>query len=228
MTPIVLFDIDGTLVARSGAHLKAFITAVREVYGVETVLSVITHHGMTDQQILREVLRAKNIPATAIDKGLDRCLSIMVDRFEEYNRSDTVELLPGVTQLLGELARRGCFLGLVTGNLETIAWGKLATAGIARYFSFGGFGSDHMDRRELASLAVKRCKALHPASAGCPAVLFGDTPSDITAARSVGALAAGVATGHPSKEQLRAAGADIVFDNFEDTQAVLDAVFGGR
>lgn len=226
MTPIVLFDIDKTLVAKSSAHLKAFITAVREAYGVETALNVITHHGMTDQQILREVLRAKNMPATAIDDGLDRCLSIMVDRFDEYNRSDTVELLPGVTQLLDELARRRCFLGLVTGNLETIAWGKLGKAGIARYFSFGGFGSDHMDRRELASLAVKRCNALYPASVGCPAVLFGDTPSDIAAAHSVGALAAGVATGHPSKEQLLAAGADIVFDNLERTEEVINAVFG--
>ncbi|HMD67288.1 MAG TPA: HAD hydrolase-like protein, partial [Chitinivibrionales bacterium] len=172
MTPIILFDIDRTLVARSAAHLKAFITAVREVYGADVSLSVNAHYGMTDQQILRDVLRAKNVPQAAIDAGLDRCLRVMTDRFDEYNRSDTVELLPGVTQLLGELAQRRCFLGLVTGNLETIAWGKLGAAGIAHFFSFGGFGSDHMDRRELASLAVKRCKALHPASAGCPAVLF--------------------------------------------------------
>ena len=111
MTPIVLFDIDKTLVAKSSAHLKAFITAVREAYGVETALNVITHHGMTDQQILREVLRARNVPATAIDDGLDRCLSIMVDRFDEYNRSDTVELLPGVTQLLTSLHAGDVFSG---------------------------------------------------------------------------------------------------------------------
>jgi phosphoglycolate phosphatase len=227
MTMIVLFDIDKTLVAKSSAHIRAFCEAVGEVYGMDARLSVITHHGMTDQQIVREVLRAKNVPETAIDAGLDKCLRTMTDRFDEYNRSDTVELLPGVTQLLNELKQRGCFLGLVTGNLETIAWGKLTKAGIAQYFSFGGFGSDHMDRRELASLAVQRCNALYPASKGSAVVLFGDTPNDIIAAHSVGALAAGVATGYPSKEQLRAAGADIVFDNLSDTEAVIKAVFGG-
>jgi phosphoglycolate phosphatase len=224
---IVLFDIDKTLVAKSSAHIRAFCEAVRAVYGVDTSLSVITHHGMTDQQILREVLRAKNVPEVAVDAKLDRCLRTMTERFAEYNRSDTVELLPGVTPLLDEFRHRNCFLGLVTGNLETIAWGKLAKAGIAQYFSFGGFGSDHMDRRELASLAIRRCNALHPASKNSAMVLFGDTPNDVAAAHSVGAFAVAVATGFPSREQLQAAGADIVFDNLGDTKAVLEAVFGG-
>ncbi len=224
MTPIVLFDIDKTLVARSSAHLKAFFAALSEVYGVQSELKVITHHGMTDQQITREVLKVKGVSESVINAGLSQCMAVMVARFAEFNPSDVVELLPGVKELLDAFANRGSYIGLVTGNLEPIAWGKLSKAGIARYFAFGGFGSDHSDRREMAALAIRRCGALYPGSVGSPVALFGDTPYDIAAARSVGALAVGVATGFPSRQQLCDAGADIVFDNLADTQAVLKAV----
>lgn len=226
--PIVLFDIDKTLVARSGAHLKAFFAALREVYGVDTHPNVITHHGMTDQQIIREVLKTKGIGEPEIDAGLRQCTTVMIQRFNELISIDTVELLPGVVALLDALAKRESFLGLVTGNLEPIAWGKLGKAGIAGYFSFGGFGSDHIDRREMASLALRRCNDKFPLSIGSPVTLFGDTPYDIGAGKHIGAKAIGVRTGYPTREQLVAAGADFVFDNLADTQAVLEAIFAGQ
>jgi phosphoglycolate phosphatase-like HAD superfamily hydrolase len=224
MTPIVLFDIDKTLVARSRAHLTAFFAALREVYGVQTEPNVITHHGMTDQQIIREVLKVKGVHEAAIAAGLSRCMAVMIERFNALIPSDTVELLPGVIPLLGALLERGMFLGLVTGNLEPIAWGKLAKAGIGRYFSFGGFGSDHIDRREMAATAIRRCHEKFPLSKGSPITLFGDTPYDIAAGLAIGARSIGVCTGYPTREQLQSAGADVVFDNLADTQAVLAAI----
>jgi phosphoglycolate phosphatase len=216
MNTIVLFDIDKTLVARSAAHLKAFFISLKTVFGVEAGPNVIKHHGMTDQQIIREVLMAKGIDKTTIENGISRCMQVMTDRFNELNPSDSLELLPGVLDLLKQLKEHDAYLGLVTGNIEEIAWTKLKKAGIAHYFSFGGFGSDHSDRREMAALALRRCSALFKLSGKHPVVLFGDTPYDIQAA---------LATGYPSKDQLYAAGADIVFDNLADTQAVLKAVF---
>jgi phosphoglycolate phosphatase len=222
MTTIALFDIDKTLIARSSAHLKAFFMSLKIVYGVSAEPNVITHHGMTDQQIIREVLLVKGLDEKAINDGMRRCMQVMIDRFNELNPADAIELLPGVPDLLEALKKQGAHIGLVTGNLEEIAWGKLKKAGIARYFTFGGFGSDHSDRREMAALAIKRCNALYGLTGNSPVVLFGDTPNDIAAARAVGALAVGVATGYPSRDQLLAAGADFVFDNLADTRAVLN------
>jgi phosphoglycolate phosphatase len=222
---IALFDIDKTLIARSMAHLKAFFISLKSVYGVEAEANVIKHHGMTDQQIIREVLKVKGLDEKTINDGIRRCMQVMIDRFNELNPADTVDLLPGVLDLLEALKKQGAYLGLVTGNLEEIAWAKLKKAGIAHYFSFGGFGSDNSDRREMAALAVKRCNALYSLFENNHLVLFGDTPYDVAAARAIGALAIGVATGYPSRDQLLAAGADFVFDNLADTQAVLKAVF---
>jgi phosphoglycolate phosphatase-like HAD superfamily hydrolase len=226
MNTIALFDIDKTLINRSTAHLKAFFLALDAVYGVTAEPNVITHHGMTDQQIIREVLKVKGIDQAVIDAGLKRCMQVMVDKFNELNPADTVELLPGVTDLLAALAGRGTYRGLVTGNLEAIAWAKLAKADIARYFAFGGFGSDDEDRGKMAALAVRRCCSLYNIDiTGSRIVLFGDTPYDIAAARAIGAFAVGVATGHPSKQQLTASGADIVLENLADTRTILQRVF---
>jgi phosphoglycolate phosphatase len=225
MKHIVLFDIDKTLIARSTAHLRAFFLSLETVYGVTAEPNVIKHHGLTDRQIIREVLRAKGVDDTTIDGGLAGCIRVMVDKFRELNPSDDLELLPGVAVLLPELAKRNALLGLVTGNIEEIAWEKLAQAGIAGYFTFGGFGSDNEDRSIMAAIALQRCNAVYNLTGGNPVALFGDTPYDMAAARAIGALAFGVATGHPSKGQLSAAGADIVFDNLADTEKVLGAVF---
>jgi phosphoglycolate phosphatase len=226
MNFITLFDIDKTLVKGSKAHWDAFFFALKAVYNVRVEPGIIVHHGMTDQQIIREVLRVKGLATGAIEAGLQRCMRTMIDKFNELNPADTVELLPGVTELLTELGNRGAYRGLVTGNLEPIAWAKLTKAGIAHCFTFGGFGSDYEDRKKMADLAVRRCCDMYNLDKkDCRAVLFGDTPYDITAARAIHALAVGVATGYPTREQLLAAGADIVFDNLADTEKVLASIF---
>jgi phosphoglycolate phosphatase-like HAD superfamily hydrolase len=227
MNFITLFDIDKTLVKRSKAHLDAFFFSLKSVYGVAVKPDIIVHHGMTDQQIIREVLRIKEVDKETIDAGLTTCMKVMIDKFNELNAGDDVELLPGVTALLAELEKRGAYRGLVTGNLEPIAWAKLAKAGIGGYFTFGGFGSDHEDRKIMAAIAIRRCCDMYNlAEKDCRAVLFGDTPNDIAAGRAVSALSVGVATGHPTREQLASAGADVVLDDLSDTHKIISLVFG--
>jgi phosphoglycolate phosphatase len=226
MTVITLFDIDKTLINRSTAHLSAFFFALDAVYGVKAAPNIISPHGMTDQQIIREVLKVKGVVPAAVEEGLAKCMAVMVDKFKELNATDTVSLLPGVVELLTALTKRSARIGLVTGNLEQIAWAKLEKAGIARFFAFGGFGSDHEDRGIMAALALSRCDTLYGTDTGGRRVtLFGDTPYDMAAARAVGARAVGVATGYPTGQELAAAGADIVLDDLSDTKRVLGVVF---
>ena len=51
-------------------------------------------------------------------------------------------------------------LGLVTGNIEEGARIKLLPTGLWPHFRVGAYGSDHMDRRHLPSLAARRAHAL--------------------------------------------------------------------
>jgi phosphoglycolate phosphatase-like HAD superfamily hydrolase len=225
MAYIVLFDIDKTLIKRSNAHFKAFLFSVKSVYNIEIEPNIIKHYGMTDQQIIKEVLKAKGLDDNYIESKIQTCIQIMIDKFFELNVNEDIELLPGVLQLLEELKRRGVLLGLVTGNVERIAWAKLKKAKIANYFKFGGFGSDNIDRKEIAKTSFKRCTEIFKLNEENDVFLFGDTPYDIEAAKAIGAVAIGVATGYPSMDELILSGADIVFENLADTSSVIKAIF---
>ncbi|MEX1050317.1 MAG: HAD hydrolase-like protein, partial [Gemmatimonadales bacterium] len=125
-------------------------------------------------------------------------------------------------------ARADAVLGLLTGNVVDGARLKLQAAGITfDRFRVGAFGSDHADRTALPPIAAERA-APHMGRRphGDDIVIVGDTPADMTCGRALGARAIGVATGRYSAADLAAAGAWAVFPTFEDTHAVLDAVWG--
>ena len=59
LPPLILFDIDGTLVRRAGPHHRqALVDAIRDVTGLETTTDGIPVHGMLDPDILRLMMRA--------------------------------------------------------------------------------------------------------------------------------------------------------------------------
>ncbi len=94
-------------------------------------------------------------------------------------------------------------LGLVTGNIEEGARIKLLPTGLWPHFRVGAYGSDHMDRRRLPSLATRRAHALvGHAFAPTEVVVIGDTPHDIDCARAFGAVAIAVTTGQYTRAEL--------------------------
>src|SRR6185312_6523066 len=83
---------------------------------------------------------------------------------EAYARHVPADLRPyqiaHVVEALGWLRERGVALGLVTGNIERIAWTKLAAAGLAEWFGCGAFGDEAAAREELPPRAVARAHAV--------------------------------------------------------------------
>ena len=203
--PLVLFDIDGTLVRRSGpAHREALVTAVRAVTGLETTTDGIPVHGMLDPDILTHMMRRAGAPARLARESMPE----MVRRAERaYLRTCpdlTRKTCPGARALLERLERRGVVLGLVTGNLTRIGWKKLACAGLRGYFRFGAFGEMARDRAGLARLAIRRARAEGWIERASPIALVGDAPSDILAAKANRIRSIAVYTGISTADELRA------------------------
>lgn len=225
MSKVVLFDIDGTLTkSGSTAHNRAFQTALQKTYGVKNVdIGVVDHPGMTDWQIIHEVLKWHGLGDAEIDEKVQQAMKEMVRAFKKFIKEEKLAVLPGVRKLLALLETQGMRLGLITGNLESIAYGKLKNVGLDRYFKFGGFGNYSKSRPELVRHALERARQFG-FSKNDAAFLLGDTPRDIAAGQEAGVKTIGVATGKHSESELKQAGADYVLKDLTDQEKLLKII----
>jgi phosphoglycolate phosphatase-like HAD superfamily hydrolase len=213
----VLFDIDGTLITTGGAGAVAWRLAFDELYGIPADIGKYTEAGQTDP----EVGRITFVNVIGHEPTAAELARLMTKRLAHLPQAVAeavgYRILPGLPAALDRLADRGLLLGLTTGNVEAAAHIKLERAGLNRYFSFGGYGSDSNDRGELTKKAIERAGTL----LGLPVapsetIVVGDTPKDVAAALYAGAVAVAVATGHFTRDELAGAGADHVLGSLEE------------
>ena len=205
----VLFDIDGTILVTGGAGGVARQRAFEELHGVEANVAEHTDAGMTDPEIAAIIFR-EVIGREGSQEERSKAIGCYLKHLPEaVAESDGYRVMPGIEDLLSRLIEDGVLLGLVTGNIEAAAHIKLARAGLNRFFSFGGYGSDSADRTEVTKAAFSRGAIVSGGSlADGACIAIGDTPRDVTAGHGAGIKVVGVATGSYDVATLREAGAD--------------------
>jgi phosphoglycolate phosphatase len=226
---LVLFDIDGTLIATEGAGKRAVTRALKDVFG-STGPSDYHFDGKTDPQIVRELMKLDGVDDKTIDAKMHRLLNLYIENLNyELRAPDKTppRALAGVPELLDVLeARTDVVLGLLTGNIERGARMKLDAVGIDfSRFRVGAYGSDHERRPQLPAIARERCRRQTGTFVqGAQVVVIGDTPDDMTCGRALGAQAIGVATGRFSVPQLLEHRPVAAFEDLSDTNAVVEAI----
>ena len=152
----MLFDIDGTMLVTGGAGGVAWQRAFEELHGVEANIAEHTDAGMTDPEIAAIVFR-EVIGREGSQEERSKAIACYLEHLPDaVAESDGYRVMPGIEALLRRLIDDGVLLGLVTGNIEAAAHIKLARAGLNRFFSFGGYGSDSADRTEVTKAALRR------------------------------------------------------------------------
>ncbi len=225
---VLLFDIDGTLVHAGGAGRRALEAAMEQHLGTavrpeEAWLAGMKLDGMTDRLIVREAMVAVG---HSFDEALcDRILDSYTGHLEREIQGPGFRVLPGVEALLEALGARRATVGLCTGNILRGARIKLARGRLDRHFGFGdadvyGFASDGEARELIVAAALRRASArLGRRVDPREALVIGDTPRDVAAARATGCPVLAVATGRFGVEALRAEGADFVVPTLESPHA---------
>jgi phosphoglycolate phosphatase len=208
---LVLWDIDGTLVDSAGHGRHAFEEAFEDVVG--RVPDWVEYAGRTDHQIALSMLNGSSEQLPAVLEQLAVKLEARKDAIAAEGR-----VYPGVRETLAALHESdGVVNSLLTGNIEANAAVKVGAFGLDRWLDFeaGAYGSDPHERRsDLVAIARERVAGRYGEPTG--AVLVGDTPLDVLAAREAGARAVAVATGFAELDALR--------QDLRDTDAALRAI----
>jgi phosphoglycolate phosphatase len=223
MPRLVLWDIDHTLIENAGVSKQIYATGFAMLTG-HTALHAAQTDGRTDQEIMAEMIAehgGRSYDWPQIMSALERAGAAHHDVLAARGT-----VLPGVAELVTALAERPDVVQtVVTGNIRANAQVKLSALGLARFFDLevGGYGSDHVDRHRLVESARKRAATKYGPEYGEAghAIVIGDTPRDIEAARLGGADILAVASGRHGADELRAAGAQRVFADLADTAEML-------
>jgi phosphoglycolate phosphatase len=196
---LFLFDIDGTLLyGMPPAHRMALCDAAEQIYGVKPLPRHLGKTaGLTDSVIARRMLLDAGVPLEEISQGLHAFYAAAADAYERHVPSDLCPYYtPHVVETLEWLREQGALLALVTGNIERIAWRKLAAAGLDTYFALGAFGDEAESRDELPPKAVRRAEQrFERAFSRDDVYVIGDTPADIACGMNSQLRTIAVATG---------------------------------
>jgi pyrophosphatase PpaX len=185
--PVVLFDLDGTVVDTGAIILASMRHAAETVLGVD----------YTDDQLLASVggpgLEAQMhaLDPTRVDE--------LVRVYREHNEPlhDTIAICEGMDVVLDELRDRGHRLGVVTAKRRAtvdLAFARIPIEHLFETVVGGDETAEHKPHPAPLLLALERLEA-RPGDAA----YVGDSPFDMQAARRAGVYAVGVAWGgiHP-------------------------------
>ena len=203
--PVVLFDLDGTVVDSAAIILASMRHATREVLGRE--------YG--DEELMR----------TVGGPGLDAQMAALApDRVDELVRvyrahneplHDELEACPGMADALVRLAAEGRRLGIVTAKRRSTAELAFERVPLGHLFETIVGGDDterHKPDPQPLLLAAERMDA-DPAQTA----YVGDSPFDIRAAKAAGMYAVGVTWGRiHDRGLLEAEAPDALVDSPEE------------
>ncbi len=224
---ICLLDIDGTLVLTGGAGQTAFARALAKEFGIEQIDCGVSFAGRSDRAIAADLFDVHGIELS--NDNWEQFRVSYLAGLDEALPTHEGHVLPGVEGLLFTLSARGdVALGLLTGNVHEAARRKLTHYGLWHWFSFGGFGDDHVDRCDIAAAALSAAHShLNGSAAEIGQVLvIGDTLNDIRCGRSIDARCIAVPTGHTPAEELLTGEPDLLVPTLEDIEPILALLDG--
>ena len=207
--PVVLFDLDGTVVDSGGIILASMRHATRTVLG----------RRIPDQALMAAV-GGPGLEAQMREFGGEEHLEELVRVYRAHNEPlhDRLELCLGMDDLLLTLKEEGRRLGLVSAKRRSTVELAFAATEIGHLFDVV-VGGDETARQkpfpEPLLLGLERLGARAP-----EAVYVGDSPYDITAAHAAGMDAIGVTWGgvHPREALVDA---DVIVESAAELRAAL-------
>ena len=217
MARVAVLDVDGTLVDTNYHHALAWFRAFRSHGMTIPIWRLHRHVGMGGDNYVR---------AVAGDDVEDRIGDELRHEWERLfdEMLDEVQPIAGARELIAELDRRGVEVVLASSAVEKHVdafLDKLDARELARSWTTKDDVEASKPDPDLVDAALAKASSQD-------AVMVGDTPWDIEAARKAGLETICVITGGFSEQELRDAGAAGVFVSVEELLQRLDDTPLGR
>jgi pyrophosphatase PpaX len=208
--PVVLFDLDGTLIDSGPILLNAFRYATNTVLGREIpdgeLMANVGGYGLLEQMRAFDGDRAEEL--------------VRVYTAYQEPLYDELALFPGIVPMLDKLKSEGRRLGVVTTKRRPAVELSFSIQPIGHYFDVVISSEDSERPKPYPDPILLALERL--GSPRSDAAYVGDAPFDIAAAKAAGVFAVGVTWGgiHPD-ERLEAAEPDVLVSDTEELLAVL-------
>jgi len=221
---LLLFDIDGTLLSGRGLSRRVFKEIMLRRFPHFKNGFDLRYSGMTDPQIIETILEMNHYPPDKLSRQAALILAEFADKLcNEIERGAVPQILPGVQPIIDYcLQKDGCYLGLVTGNMERSAQAKLRAVHLYEAFPLGAFGSDSKRRSELPLLAIARAQKYYSLQFEPKHTwIIGDSIHDVRCAKVSGIRVLAVASGVTGLDELQKEKPDYAVENLQDFKTIV-------
>lgn len=207
--PLVIFDLDGTLVDSAGDIAEA-LNRTLEQWGLPRVPETRVHDWIGDG--VRRLVELA-FAAAGSDASIDAVMPGFMRHYEACLLRSP-RLFDGVREALAALRARGVELAICTNKPERFIAPLLAHFGIEPLFS-AWLGGDSLPERKPSGTPLRHLAQRfgHPPAA---CLMVGDSATDAAAARAAGMPLALVSYGYPRGLDLRHADAAAVVDDLRE------------
>jgi phosphoglycolate phosphatase-like HAD superfamily hydrolase len=222
---LVMFDMDGTLTDDFAIAENCYVLAIEQTLGlpgVKTEWETYTH--TTASYCLEEIVRRARgtLPTTGESRAVqNRMIELMRDITRRTGRR--TREMPGAAAAVRELQRRGYAVAIASGDWESTARHKFATAGIPVEGLPAAFCDVANPRTEIMQAALSRAAAHHGVPRFERITYVGDAAWDVRACRELGWPLVGVGESELTR-RMPALGVTHVIPHYLDFHAFLTAV----
>lgn len=213
MTRLIILDFDGTLGdTRANIVLTMRRTLVRLGYAVPDEDTIAATIGVPLEKGFEQMLPGISPDDVAL------CARTYREIFQECRKEMIPGLFPHVMETLAALKESGCVLTIASSRSYGSLKEFLQEMGIAPYISYV-LGANSVTHAKPHPEPVLKTMADMGFTAD-ETLVVGDMPVDIQMGKGAGARTCAVTYGNASRDELIAAGADYVIDDFSELTGI--------
>lgn len=220
---LAVFDVDGTLIDSQDFIVEAMNRAFGEMgVALPTRAEVLSIVGLSLHEAIGRLV--PDLSAAAVSEAATQYKDMFIKLRAEKGGEAAAPMYSGARDALARLHQREeVLLGVATGKARRGLDHAYDAHDLHHFFVTSQTADNHPSKPHPSML---RAALSETGVDAANAVMIGDTSFDMEMGRAAGYRTIGVTWGYHPREELQAAGADLLIDEYANLPAALDELWG--